>query len=85
MVLGAGPLGLLAAMALRLRGLEVTVFARTESPALNATLVDDLGERYVSTSSASLADAGATHGPFDLIFEATGSAPLVFEAMQALA
>src|SRR5437773_2280912 len=37
-VLGAGPLGLIAALALRLRGLEVTVMARTEPPTTNSQL-----------------------------------------------
>jgi threonine dehydrogenase-like Zn-dependent dehydrogenase len=32
----------------------------------------------------SLRDAAALYGPFDLIYEATGFAPIVFEAMQAL-
>ena len=35
-VAGAGPLGLLATLALRLRGLEVTTLARTEPPTLNS-------------------------------------------------
>src|SRR6478736_1773651 len=34
-VMGAGTIGLLAAMALRLRGLDVTVFGRTARPYLN--------------------------------------------------
>jgi glucose 1-dehydrogenase len=32
----------------------------------------------------SLAEAAAEHGPFDLIIEATGFSPLVFEAAEAL-
>ena len=46
--------------------------------------MEALGARYVSTSEMSLAEAKTAHGPFDLIFEATGFSPLVFEAMQAL-
>src|SRR5881409_1747281 len=48
-VMGAGTIGLLAAMALRLRGLDVTVFGRTKKPYHNAELVEQLGARYVST------------------------------------
>lgn len=84
-VLGAGPIGLLAALALRLRGLDVTVFARTVPPSLNARLVAEIGARYLSTKETSLAEAVAESGPFDLIFEATGYSPLVFEAAHALA
>ncbi len=84
-VMGAGTIGLLAALALRLRGLDVTVFARTPPPNLNADRVDDLGARYLSTKEISVAEAADEYGPFDLIFEATGYSPLVFEAAHALA
>ncbi|HUR23222.1 MAG TPA: hypothetical protein VMZ73_05055, partial [Acidimicrobiales bacterium] len=83
-VLGAGTIGLLAAMVLRLRGLDVTVLGREPAPYLNSELVDALGARYASTQETSLADAAAAHGPFDVMFEATGFSPLVFEAMGVL-
>jgi len=83
-VMGAGTIGLLAALGLRLRDLEVTSFARTPKPNLNASLTEDIGARYLSTREISVAEASATFGPFDLIFEATGYSPLVFEAAHAL-
>ena len=76
-VLGAGTLGLLAAMVLRNRGLEVTVFGLDEPPYLNSELVEALGARYVSTKRSPLA---GFHG-YDLVFEATGYSPIVFDAM----
>ena len=83
-VVGAGTIGLLAAMALRLRGLDVTVFALTRKPYLNSDLVEALGARYESTRDLPLIDGSQKYGPFDLVFEATGYAPIVFDAMQAL-
>ncbi len=83
-VLGAGSIGLLAALILRLRGLDVTAFGQRPRPYRNADLIEELGGRYVSTRSMPLRDAARAHGPFDLIFEATGFSPLVFEAMEAL-
>ena len=83
-VMGAGTIGLLAAMALRLRGLEVTVFGRTARPYLNSDLIEALGARYESTVTLPILEGARRHGPFDLIFEATGSSPVVFESMQAL-
>ena len=83
-VLGAGTIGLLATLVLRLRGLEVVTLGLEERPYLNSDLVEAIGARYLSTRSISLADASATYGPFDLMFEATGFSPLVFEAMGAL-
>ncbi|HEU4332850.1 MAG TPA: glucose 1-dehydrogenase, partial [Candidatus Eisenbacteria bacterium] len=83
-VLGAGTIGLLATMALRLRGFEVTTFGRTRAPYKNADLVEGLGARYLSTQDAPLLEVAAA-APFDLIFEASGHSPLAFEAMRALA
>ena len=84
-VMGAGTLGLLASLVLRLRGLQVTTFGRTKRPYLNAELLDRIGARYVNTSERSIRDAAAESGGFDLIFEGTGSSAVVFESMQVLA
>ena len=83
-VLGAGTIGLMASMALRLRGLEVTTFGRTPKPYLNSNLLEEIGARYLTTTERPLLDAASEYGPFDLIFECTGFSPLVFEAMQAI-
>lgn len=83
-VLGAGPVGLLAAMVLRLRGLEVCAFGLRKPPYLNANLLGEIGACYHSTRDSTLAGESGEHGPFDLIFEATGYSPIVFEAMNVL-
>jgi threonine dehydrogenase-like Zn-dependent dehydrogenase len=83
-VMGAGTIGLLAALALRLRGLEVTVFGRTTPPYLNSDLVQALGARYESTVATPIMAGAGRYGPFDLIFEATGASSVVFESMLAL-
>ncbi len=83
-VLGTGTLGLLAALILRLRGLEVVALARTQPPFLNSDLLAEIGVRYLSTKDQSLKQASEEFGPFDLILEGTGFSPLVFEAMEAL-
>lgn len=84
-VLGVGTLGLLAALFLKLRGLDVVAFARTAPPFLNSTLLEEIGVRYVSTKARSLAQVSNDDGPFDLILEGTGFSPLVFDAMTVLA
>jgi threonine dehydrogenase-like Zn-dependent dehydrogenase len=83
-VLGAGTIGLLATLALRLRGVEVVTAGLDEAPYLNSELVEEIGARYVSTKQQSLEDIAEEFGPLDIIFEATGFSPLVFEAMQHL-
>ena len=83
-VMGAGTIGLLAALALRLRGLDVTVFGRTPRPYLNSDLIEGLGARYLSTIEVPILEGAGRHGPFDLVFEATGSSAVVFESMRAV-
>lgn len=60
------------------------MFGQRLPPYRNAGLVEELGARYASTRTMPLAEAFRASGPFDVIFEATGFAPLVFEAMEAL-
>jgi len=84
-VLGAGTIGLLATLVLKLRGIEVVTFGRTQKPYLNSDLIEDIAAEYVSTADITVQEYAAQNGPFDLIFEATGFSPIVFDAMQALA
>jgi threonine dehydrogenase-like Zn-dependent dehydrogenase len=84
-VMGAGTLGLLATLVLRLRGLDVTTFGRTPRPYLNAELLEGIGARYVNTAEQTIEDAARRHGPFDLVFEGTGSSAVVFDSMLAVA
>ena len=80
-VMGAGTIGLLATLVLRLRGLDVTTFGLTPKTYLNSDLIEAIGARYQSTLAVPVIEAA----PFDIIFEATGFSPIVFESMQALA
>ena len=83
-VVGAGTIGLLVTLAMRLRGLEVTCYSRRLPPYRNSDLIGELGAHYVSSQQATLLEASATHGPFDIIFEASGFSPLAFQAAEAL-
>src|SRR6266566_1228358 len=60
-VMGAGTIGLLATLILRLRGLDVTTFARSTKPYLNADLIEELGARYISTKETPILDAAKQH------------------------
>lgn len=84
-VLGAGTIGLLATLVLRLRGLEVVTFGKTAKPYKNSDLIEEIGARYVSTDDVAVHEFAQREGGFDLIFEATGYSPIVFDAMRALA
>ena len=62
-VMGAGTIGLLATLVLRLRGLEVTTFARNSKPNMNADLVEALGARYVTTKDLPVTEAAGSTAP----------------------
>jgi threonine dehydrogenase-like Zn-dependent dehydrogenase len=83
-ILGSGTIGLLMALAARLRGLELTVLSLPRRPYRNADLVEELGGVYVSTLDATLTEVSEERGPFDLIMDATGFSPLVWEAAEVL-
>jgi threonine dehydrogenase-like Zn-dependent dehydrogenase len=76
LVVGAGAVGLLSTMLLRLEGLEVL----TASLEPSSPIAEALGAQYVSTETADLADAGA----FDIVIEAAGSAQLMLDALGLL-
>jgi threonine dehydrogenase-like Zn-dependent dehydrogenase len=84
-ILGSGTVGLLTALVARLRGLELTVYSLPRKPNRNAELIEQLGGVYVSSQDSSLAEASEQRGPFDLIFDATGFSPIVWEAAEVLA
>jgi threonine dehydrogenase-like Zn-dependent dehydrogenase len=83
-ILGSGTVGLLTALVARLRGLELTVYSLPRKPNRNAELIEQLGGVYVSSQDRTLAEASAERGPFDLIFDATGFSPIVWEAAEVL-
>lgn len=82
-VLGAGTLGLLATLLLRLRNLDVTTLERTCKP-VQARVLATCGAHYASTQDLPVPALPARLGRLDLIVEATGSAQVVFEAMETL-
>lgn len=83
-VTGAGQIGLLTTLILRLRGMEVYTLARGAAPNLKAEIAEGMGAHYVSTATKSLQDLAAETGKPDLIIEATGNSAIAFECMEVL-
>lgn len=75
LVLGAGPVGMLAALAFQARGLETTVHSLEPATHPRARLLEQAGISYASR---------AGHARFDLVLEATGSAESSFRALTLL-
>lgn len=83
-VMGAGQIGLLTTLVLKLRGLQVYTLARGEAPNLKSEIVSGLEAEYVSTRNTPIEELVKKTGKPDLIVDATGSSSLAFEAMQHL-
>jgi threonine dehydrogenase-like Zn-dependent dehydrogenase len=76
-VLGSGPVGLLATALLELIGLSVTTVARKPADSPKALLASSTGAAYVNVENNPLS---TMEGRFDLVFEATGSTTVALAA-----
>jgi threonine dehydrogenase-like Zn-dependent dehydrogenase len=85
LVAGLGPIGLLAALALRLRGAEVFGMDVVDAATARPRWLAAIGGSYVDGRQIAPGQLEAKYGGFELIFEATGIAALEFALLDALA
>jgi threonine dehydrogenase-like Zn-dependent dehydrogenase len=83
-VFGTGPIGLLGALMLRARGIEVITIGRRPQPLLAAEIVEAAGARYIAAQENEMLALKAELPPIDLILEASGRPGPLFPAMQLL-
>jgi len=83
-VLGAGPVGLLGAMALRIAGFDVTVYSRSRTQDENNAIVSAIGARYIAAETHTVEDLAKTAGPIDVVYEAVGASGVAFDVIQYL-
>jgi len=83
-VLGAGPVGLLGAMALRIAGFEVTVYSRSSKHEEKDDIAAAIGARYIAAETHSVDDLAKAVGEIDLVYEAIGASGLAFEVIKHL-
>jgi threonine dehydrogenase-like Zn-dependent dehydrogenase len=83
-VLGAGPVGLLGAMALRIAGFEVTVYSRSHSQADKNEIVSSIGAQYIAAETNSVEQMAKITGPIDVVYEAVGASSVAFEVIEHL-
>jgi threonine dehydrogenase-like Zn-dependent dehydrogenase len=85
LVMGAGPVGLLGAAALRVRDLETLVVSREPETDVRAQIAQAMGCTYRSAETTPLDQLGKQISAPDIILECTGSSAVGFAAMQMLA
>jgi len=81
---GLGPIGLLAALALRLRGAEVYGLDIVDAGSARPRWLEAIGGRYVDGRNVPADKVDDTLGPMELIFESSGVASLEFNLLDAL-
>ena len=84
LVAGLGPVGLLAAFALRLRGAEVVGLDVVDAGTSRPALLTAIGGTYVDGRKTSVRDIRQKYSSIELIFEATGNATVEFDLLEAL-
>jgi threonine dehydrogenase-like Zn-dependent dehydrogenase len=80
-IVGAGPLGLLTTMVLRLKGLQVYAAATRGKESLKAKIIRDVGGTYVNVKETPIA---TLEEKFDIVIEATGRVEPAIEALNLL-
>ncbi len=83
-VLGAGQIGLLATLVLKLKGLEVYTLARSLPGTLSSEIVKGMECEYISTTQEPVEQLVARTGKPDIIFDATGNSEISFRGMEFL-
>ena len=83
-VIGTGAIGILAAILLRLRGLDVYSFARAPSGGARTRVAEAMGATYLSTADLPLTSVARELGPADIIIEASGNTEAALAALDAL-
>lgn len=84
LVLGAGPVGLLGAMALAESGFRTHVYSREPAGGPRSKLVESFGGRYLSSEDFSINDLPRELHGIDIVYEATGASKLAFDVLKVL-
>ncbi|MBO0778746.1 MAG: glucose 1-dehydrogenase [Ktedonobacteraceae bacterium] len=84
LVLGAGPVGLLGAMALRTAEFETFIYSREQEPDPRIEVAHAIGATYLSSQRVPASGLEAHIGPIDLVYEAVGHSLLALEVLHGL-
>lgn len=83
-VLGAGPIGILGAMALVVNGFETYVYSRSAAPNPKSELLESIGAKYISAMTTIVEALAEKVGVIDLVYEAVGVSQIAFEVLKVL-
>jgi threonine dehydrogenase-like Zn-dependent dehydrogenase len=84
LVLGAGPVGILGAMALVEQGFRTYVYSREQAPDVRVGLVEAIGATYLATEQVPLSQLVERTGNIDLVYEAVGHSAFSLAVLREL-
>jgi threonine dehydrogenase-like Zn-dependent dehydrogenase len=84
LVAGLGPIGLMAAFALRLHGAHVMGLDIVDDTSLRVEILNSIGGSYIDGRVVQTTDIDETFGEFDFVFEATGIEKLQIQLIDTL-
>jgi threonine dehydrogenase-like Zn-dependent dehydrogenase len=84
LVLGAGPVGILGAMALVESGFHTFVYSREPEGGPRSQMVGSFGATYLSAESVKVEQLSDRLNGIDLVYEATGASGLAFDVLAEL-
>lgn len=85
LVAGLGPIGLLGAIALLLRGADVYGLDIVDENTARPQWLEKIGGKYIDGRKVPAQKVADSVAPMDLVFDATGVAPVEFNLLDALA
>lgn len=84
LVVGLGPIGLLACFTLRAKGMKVYGLEVSSSKSLRAQILEQIGGIYINGNEMTPEAIANQFGPMDIILEAAGVADLDFHLLESL-
>jgi threonine dehydrogenase-like Zn-dependent dehydrogenase len=84
LTLGAGPVGLLGALSMKVSHFDTYVYSLEPATDLRAQIVRDFGATYISGQQVPLGKIKDTFGQFDSVYEAVGVPHVAFGALETL-
>jgi threonine dehydrogenase-like Zn-dependent dehydrogenase len=84
LIAGIGPIGLMAAFALRLKGAEVIGMDIVDENSSRPKILKEIGGTYVDGRKVAVTDLDEVCGEADFVFEATGIAKLQIQLIDTL-
>ena len=83
-IVGAGPIGILGAMAFKVAGFDTYVYSRSKKPNPKSELVESFGVPYLSSEEVSPQQLAERLGNIDVVYEAVGGAKIAFDVLPVL-